>query len=159
MQDTFYSTETKLRAIIICDPADPLSGNTALKYDYVYKSYWGGVNKFIEFAKKFPTAVYVNFYSRKSGNYLGRIYLTENLQIMENTKTCPECRAVIVHNQPRQRVCSGSGNCPYPTSQQGPVKLQQPPDDFIHCQYCGQQPDECKCKFDPSLQLQEKGII
>jgi len=31
--------------------------------------------------------------------------------------------------------------------------------EYIHCQYCGQSPDQCDCKNDPSLQLSEAGII
>jgi len=74
--NTFYSTEKKICGIIFCNPADPLSGKTALKYQWVHNSDQGGVSKFISFAKKFPTAQYVNFYSNKTGRYLGRIYLT-----------------------------------------------------------------------------------
>lgn len=77
MQDTFYCTEKKVTAIIICKPADPVSGKSALKYTYVDNSQRNGVEKFLQFAKKFPTAVYVNFYSRKNAAYVGRIYLTE----------------------------------------------------------------------------------
>lgn len=73
--DTFSSREQKLSAIIFCDPADPLSGKKALKYSYVHNTHFQGVNKFLQFAKKFPTAQYVNFYSRKTKNYLGRVYL------------------------------------------------------------------------------------
>lgn len=77
MQDTFYTTEKKVCAIIICTPADPLSGRTALKYDHVQNSENTGVRKFLEFARRFPTAVHINFYSKIDRRYLGRIYLTE----------------------------------------------------------------------------------
>lgn len=31
--------------------------------------------------------------------------------------------------------------------------------EFIHCQYCGQEPEKCDCKNDPALQLNAVGII
>jgi len=37
--------------------------------------------------------------------------------------------------------------------------ITQTETDFIHCQYCGQEPQQCDCKNDPSIQLQEQGII
>jgi len=74
----FYSTEKKVCGIIFCDPPDPLSGKKALKYQWVRNSPFIGVQTFLTFAKKFPTAQYVNFYSNKDGSYLGRIYLNLN---------------------------------------------------------------------------------
>lgn len=37
--------------------------------------------------------------------------------------------------------------------------MQQTEIDFIHCQYCGQEPQHCDCKNNPSIQLQEQGIV
>lgn len=79
MQDTFSSDEKKITAIIICDPADPISGLKALKYSYVdNRPRTNDIPKFVSFAGKFPTARHINFYSRQDGRYLGRIYIVEN---------------------------------------------------------------------------------
>lgn len=74
MQKIIDSKEKKVVAIIICDPADPLSGNKALKYSYIDCT-TKGISKFLDFAVKFPTAQYINFYGRKSRAYIDRIYL------------------------------------------------------------------------------------
>ncbi len=79
MQDTFYTTEKKVCAIIICNPADPHSGKTALMYAHVHNSENTSVKKFLQFAKGFPTATHINFYSKKDRRYLGRIYLQQNI--------------------------------------------------------------------------------
>jgi hypothetical protein len=78
MKDTFFSKEKKIVAIIYCNPADPLSGRSFLKYSYVDNVQGKGVSDFLTFAKGFHTAQYINFYSRVDGRYLGRINLTEN---------------------------------------------------------------------------------
>lgn len=44
-----------------------------MKYTYVTNSKHDGVRTFMQFVKKFPTSVYVNFYSRETGAYLGRL--------------------------------------------------------------------------------------
>jgi len=78
MKDTFYSTEEKLSAIIFFDKDHPLYGGKPVKYEYVTNSKTLGVQTFVSFVKReFPDAQYINFYSRKTGNYLGRIYLNQ----------------------------------------------------------------------------------
>lgn len=74
MEDILKSDESKVVGIIICDPADPISGNTALKYSTVDNSH-KGLDRFLIFAARFPTAQYINFYGKKSRTYLGRIYI------------------------------------------------------------------------------------
>lgn len=74
MQDTFYSEEKNLIAIIFCEPVDPLSGKKALRYK-AYNTPSRGVRPFMEFAAKFPTAKYVNFYSKTTRLYCGRVYI------------------------------------------------------------------------------------
>lgn len=74
MQKIIDSKEKKVVGIIICDPADPLSGKTALKYSHIDCTE-KGISTFLRFAAKFSTAQYVNFYGKKSGKYLDRIYL------------------------------------------------------------------------------------
>lgn len=74
MEKILKSKEKKVAAIIICDPPDPLTGRTALKYSHIDCTP-RGLNTFLNFAVKFPTAQYINFYGKKSRNYLDRIYL------------------------------------------------------------------------------------
>jgi len=74
MEKILNSKEKKVTAIIICEPPDPVSGNTALKYSFIDCTP-RGINTFLIFAAKFPTAQYINFYGKKSRNYLDRIYI------------------------------------------------------------------------------------
>jgi hypothetical protein len=75
MQDTFNSNEPKVAAIIFFDPPDTLSGKTAMKYSHVTNAKTNGVATFMRFVKRFPNARYVNFYSKATGVYLGRLYI------------------------------------------------------------------------------------
>lgn len=74
MEKIIDSKEKKVVGIIICDPPDPLSGKKALKYSHIDCTH-KGVGTFLRFAVKFPTAQYINFYGKKSGQYIDRIYL------------------------------------------------------------------------------------
>lgn len=66
--------EKLLNAIIFCDPPDQVSGNTALKYRKIGNNQ-KSITSFLEFARKFPSAQYVNFYYRESRMFKERIYL------------------------------------------------------------------------------------
>lgn len=72
----FYKTaEKKVRAIVIVpDPTDSTRA-TGKKYEYVYNSP-AGINTFLgNMKRKFPAATHINFYCRKTGSFLEKIYL------------------------------------------------------------------------------------
>lgn len=72
MQFTHKNTiDKKISAVIICLIFDKIK---AYKYSHVHNSE-RGINTFIHFSKKKPGAIYINFYSIKTGEYLGRTYL------------------------------------------------------------------------------------
>lgn len=75
MQNILSCSDHKIAAIIYCDPADPVSGKNFLKYGDGFDNNERAITKFIEFARKFPTAKYINFYGKKSRQFLDRIYL------------------------------------------------------------------------------------
>jgi hypothetical protein len=64
MQYRLNTKEKKVIAAIYCDPPDPHSGKTFLYYYHVHNSDFNGVATFVQFAKKFPTSKYINFYSK-----------------------------------------------------------------------------------------------
>ena len=72
----FYKTSgEKVTAIIITPDADPKNKPAAAKYSYIDNSP-KGVSTFMAFAnRKFPKATHVNFYCKKTGQFMERILL------------------------------------------------------------------------------------
>lgn len=74
--DTYKPVETKkMTAIIFCDPKKAF-GKCALKYHNI-PDQPAPLLRFENFARKFPGAMYINYYCKSTRAYLRRKYLNQ----------------------------------------------------------------------------------